>query len=71
MNTQNQSSNPKAQQFQEELNGLLKRYQYTLIPEIVVTKNGILPQIMIRDIVPAKNTPIVKEVKKSAKKKNK
>lgn len=56
MNNQNQTS-PKSKQFQEELNELLKKYQYTLVAEITVTKTGIVPQIIIRDVLPPRNNP--------------
>jgi len=54
---------PKAQQFTEEFNTLLEKYQYTLDAEIQVTTKGIMPVIIIRDVLPPKGNVTTKEVK--------
>ena len=62
MNNQT-SITPKTKQFQNELDELLKKYQYQLVPKIKSTDNGILPWIAIFDVVPPKNSN-VKDLKK-------
>lgn len=65
----NQTANPKAKQFSEELQTLLAKYQYRLIPELDITKNGLVPVISIVDVLPPKGnglppatiTPTVKK----------
>lgn len=58
MNNQNQTS-PKAKQFAEELDELMKKYQYTLVAELDVKKTGLVPYIAIHEIVPPKGNPVV------------
>ena len=52
MNTPN--ANPKATQFSEELNALLNKYQYSLVPELQYNKTGIVAVLGIRDTLPPK-----------------
>jgi len=54
-------NNPKAQQFTEELNSLLEKYQYTFTAELDVTVKGVVPILCIRDIIPAKEEKITPE----------
>lgn len=49
---------PKAKQFNEELNELLGKYQYTLVPELQTTVGGIKPIISIKDVLPPKEKPV-------------
>lgn len=53
----------KLSQFNEELNELLKKYQYTLLPKIRVAEDGIVPWVAIHDVIPPKETPKTKETK--------
>ena len=50
---QNQQS-PKLKQFTDELNELLKKYQYQMTPQLNFNKNGITPVLLVIDIVPPK-----------------
>jgi hypothetical protein len=74
MNTSMQkSSNPKAEQFTEEMNELCAKYQYKLVPKVSYTENGITPRIDIIDMIPPKgnlsgNGEVIKFTKKEAKK---
>jgi len=54
MNTKIQS--PKAKQFNEEMNILLDKYQYRLLPKLQVTEDGMIPIISIIDVLPLKGT---------------
>lgn len=54
---------PKAQQFTQELQALLNKYQYLLDAEIQVTTKGVLPIIVIKDVLPPKGDAAAKEVK--------
>jgi len=64
-----QEVDPKAKQFNEELNELCDRYQYTLQPSLNVRPDGILPTLTIVNRVPPKQTPKRKDIKKTPKKK--
>lgn len=50
----NNSQTPKANQFTEELNALLEKYQFVLIPQLQVTVDGIVPTIALNDMVSPK-----------------
>ena len=53
---------PKLQQFTQELESLLTKYQYQLKAQVAVTSNGITPSIVIVNVIPEKT------VKKKGKK---
>lgn len=64
-------TNPKLLQFTEELNSLLQKYQYRLVPQIQSSASGIIPFLSVKDIIPPKDipTPIpTKEIVKPLKK---
>ena len=48
------TTNPKVQQFLDEIQEVYDRYQYKLIPTLAYQKNGIVPQISIEEIIPEK-----------------
>ena len=59
-------ANPKAKQFTEELNELLAKYQYQLDPQITVTTKGVVPIVVLKEVVPPKGkiaveVPVVKK----------
>lgn len=56
------SNNPKMLKFLGEMNQLLTRYQYQLVPVILYSKKAIVPSIDLVDIIPT--TPEKKEIKK-------
>jgi uncharacterized FlaG/YvyC family protein len=63
-NMQNKKDiSPKLQQFTDELNALLAKYQYKLEPEISVTSKGISPVISIKEVLPPKGKPALKKKK--------
>ena len=51
----------KLQQFTEELNQLLKRYQYGMKPYLNITKDGIVPGLTVVNIPPKKEDLTEKE----------
>lgn len=53
----------KLTQFTEELNLLLSKYQYSLVPQLKTTPSGIIPLLTICDVVPPKTIPVDKKVK--------
>lgn len=59
MNTQPTTQSPKAKQFSEELNVLCAKYQYSLVPKIQSTENGIIPWLAIVEVLPPKGSPVV------------
>jgi len=64
-----QEVDPKVKQFNEELNELCDRYQYTLQPSLSIRTDGILPVFTVVNRVPPKKTPKRKDIKKATKKK--
>lgn len=58
--------NPKLTQCLEELNELLERYQYVLVPRLKITNAGIEPTYALIDKVPPKS-PKKKATKKRKK----
>jgi len=57
----NNTQNQKAAQFTEELNNLLAKYQYKLVPQLEFTKSGIVPSMALADVIPPKE-PAIPEV---------
>jgi len=53
----------KAEQFQEELQELLNRYQYKLAPFLEYKKDGIYPRLGLVEIVPEKKDLTKKDKK--------
>ena len=49
-------TNPKLDQFLEQLNNLLKHYQYALVPYLKVTESGITASLKVSDRVPSPAT---------------
>lgn len=53
-----ETTSAKSKQFIEELNSLLGKYQYTLVPQLKTTPAGIIPVLTICDVLPPKE-PVV------------
>ena len=45
---------PKVKEFLKEINEILARFQFKLVPIIKTTEAGILPYIYLADVVPPK-----------------
>jgi hypothetical protein len=63
----------KLQQFQDELNKLCDRYLYRLVPKLSYTDKGILPIVVVSDVIPpvippplAPIVPQVTKIKKAS-----
>jgi len=59
----------KLQQFLDEINDIQEVYQYTLVPVLSVTKQGIVPGFSVENRVPPKKDRNPKKVVKPKKKK--
>lgn len=58
------TSPTKLSQFEEELNELLGRYQYKLLPYLDIKAGGITPLVRVVDAIPPKKVTKKKKVKK-------
>lgn len=56
MNGDKSKPNPKMDAFVKELNELLDRYQYQIVPIVEYTKRGVLPTVSIVDVLPKPKT---------------
>jgi len=57
---------PKKQQFYNDLQDLLKHYQYRIVPMLDVKATGIVPIVAFPDALPAKKAPSIPPSKKVA-----
>lgn len=61
------NTSPKAKQFSEELNELLAKYQYSLVPKVQYTENGIIPWMAIVEVIPPKTVTPAQNINKEPK----
>ena len=54
MKPNDQPQSPKTQQYLDEINEVSARYQYSLVPTLKITNDGIIPVLNVIEVIPPK-----------------